>query len=226
MVGKTNVAGARLFAVIAVTYPEGSTCTCTNGTKMLTAPGTSGNALFNVPELGAWTVSITNGTLTASKTVSLTSEGQGVHVELLYDLVLYKNGVFSTEAGNWISLLRATINEYNEYFEIVRSSSDYANRSGFESAVDTTEYSSLEITCTRKGAGHGNVLKFGVTTSIMGSCTEMGSNYVGIPNPKNDSTWSDKDTYTLNVEAIDGAQYIGIDGKDFNVRVYSIVLKR
>ena len=28
MVGKTNVAGARLFAVIAVTYPEGSICTC------------------------------------------------------------------------------------------------------------------------------------------------------------------------------------------------------
>ena len=35
-----------ITSAIAVTYPAGSTCTATNGTKILTAKDTSGFALF------------------------------------------------------------------------------------------------------------------------------------------------------------------------------------
>ena len=101
MVGKTNVAGARLHAMIAVTYPAGSVCTCVSGTKTLKARDTSGKALFNVT-VGEWTVSCTDGTDTASKAVSITSEGQAVSVELSYRLYLYKNGDKCTDVGgNW-----------------------------------------------------------------------------------------------------------------------------
>lgn len=76
------------FAVIGVTYPEGSTCTCSDGTKTLTAKGTSGRAIFNIPYAGTWTVSCTDGTDTASESVSITADGQSETVELNYGTYL------------------------------------------------------------------------------------------------------------------------------------------
>ena len=95
--------GAPLFAIIAVTYPEGSTCTCSNGTKTLKARDTSGKALFNVT-VGEWTVSCTDGTKTASKAVSIAVEGQIESVTLAYEMVLYNAGVeFTDITGGWTS---------------------------------------------------------------------------------------------------------------------------
>lgn len=79
-------------ATIAVTYPAGSTCTCTNGSTVLTAPDTGGSYTFTVPSTGTWTVSCTDGTKTASKTVSITTDGQTASVTLIYQLVLYNAG--------------------------------------------------------------------------------------------------------------------------------------
>ena len=76
--------GVKLFAVISVTYPAGSVCTCTKGTKSYKAKDASGLALFAVPETGEWTVSCTDGTQTASASVSITTEGQAETVELSY----------------------------------------------------------------------------------------------------------------------------------------------
>lgn len=83
--------GVKLFAVISVTYPVGSVCTCTKGTKSYKAKNTSGLALFAMPEVGDWTVSCTDGTKTASKTVSITAEGQSATAELSYNY-LFKAG--------------------------------------------------------------------------------------------------------------------------------------
>lgn len=91
----------KLFAVIAVTYPAGSVCTCSNGTKTLKARDTSGKALFNVT-VGEWTVSCTDGTDTTSMTVSITYEGQAESVELNYNFYLYKSGDQMEEnTGGW-----------------------------------------------------------------------------------------------------------------------------
>lgn len=84
--------GVRLFSVIGVTYPAGSVCTCTKGTKTYKAKNTSGLALFAVPETGEWTLSCTDGTQTASATVTVSAEGEAVRVKLAYDLRLFDNG--------------------------------------------------------------------------------------------------------------------------------------
>lgn len=56
MVGITNSNGiGKIYAVIGVTYPSGSTCTCTNGAKTLTAKDTTGRARFVIPSAGTWT---------------------------------------------------------------------------------------------------------------------------------------------------------------------------
>lgn len=100
MEGKTNVAGSgKLFAAIGVTYPAGSTVTCTNGTKTLTAKTTSGQWVFAIPEPKTlpetWTVTATDkadSTKTKSQSVSITKEGQFESVELSYALVIIENG--------------------------------------------------------------------------------------------------------------------------------------
>ena len=94
--------GVRLFSVIGVTYPAGSVCTCTKGTKTYKAKNTSGLALFAVPETGEWTLSCTDGTQTASTTATVSAEGEAVNVKLSYDLRLFDNGDECTDTtGGW-----------------------------------------------------------------------------------------------------------------------------
>ena len=85
---------AAVYAVIGVTYPSGSTCTCTNGSKTLTAKDTSGKALFVIPYAGTWTVKAVSGSNTASKAVSITTDGQVATVALSFTLVLFQNGAY------------------------------------------------------------------------------------------------------------------------------------
>lgn len=92
MVGGGSGGGSDTYAFIIVTYPAGSTCTASNGTKTLTAPDTSGNWVCKVPNAGTWTVSCTDGTDTASTAVTITTEGQREEVALSYTLYLIQSG--------------------------------------------------------------------------------------------------------------------------------------
>lgn len=83
---------AKVYAVIGVTYPTGSTCTCTNGAKTLTAKDTTGRALFVIPSAGTWTVKAVSGSKSKSKTVSITAEGQVETVELIFETILWEAG--------------------------------------------------------------------------------------------------------------------------------------
>lgn len=89
-------------ATISVTYPAGSTCTCTDGTTTLTAPNTSGTWACTVPNAGTWTVASTSGTESDSEVASITADGQSVSVELSYSLRLYKEGnTYNAVTGGW-----------------------------------------------------------------------------------------------------------------------------
>ena len=80
----TRRGGGTPYAVIGVTYPSGSVCTCTNGTLTLTAKGTGGKAIFVIPSAGTWTVKAVKGSDSASKAVSITAEGQAATVTLVF----------------------------------------------------------------------------------------------------------------------------------------------
>ena len=80
------------YAAIGVTYPSGSTVTCTNGSKTLKAKDTSGKAIFVIPSAGTWTVKAVKGSQSASKAVSITAEGQVATVTLTYELYIFKSG--------------------------------------------------------------------------------------------------------------------------------------
>lgn len=71
-------------AYINVTYPSGSTCTCTDGATTFTATSTSGSYQFVVPHTGTWTVSCTDGSQSTSASVSITADEQTKSVTLSY----------------------------------------------------------------------------------------------------------------------------------------------
>lgn len=102
MVGITNSSGiGKIYAVIGVTYPPGSTCTCTNGAKTLTAKDTTGRALFVIPYAGTWIVKAVSGNKSKSKAVLITAEGQVETMELAFELTLFDDGDNTGVTGGW-----------------------------------------------------------------------------------------------------------------------------
>lgn len=89
-------------ATINITYPAGSTCTCSDGTTTLSAPDTSGTWACIVPNAGTWTAAATDGVENTSETVSITTDGQIVAIDLSYLLWLYKSGnTYNAVTGGW-----------------------------------------------------------------------------------------------------------------------------
>lgn len=106
MFGRTNAGGGGTspFAFIFATYPAGSVCTATDGSRVLKLKDTSGYGVFYPPNIGTWTVTATAGAKSASKTVEITKEGQNASVELYYRLYFYREGDQCVDTtGGWSS---------------------------------------------------------------------------------------------------------------------------
>lgn len=93
---------AEFSATIKVTYPSGSTVTCTNGSTTLTATTTTGSYTFTVPTSGTWTVKAVSGSQSASANVSITTSGESKSVTLSYTVYLYNSGdMCNSVTGGW-----------------------------------------------------------------------------------------------------------------------------
>lgn len=71
---------------INVTYPPGSTCTCSKGDTVLTASDKSGSYIFKVYDTGDWTIHATNNVEYDTKTVTVESLTESHDVSLVHDL--------------------------------------------------------------------------------------------------------------------------------------------
>jgi len=144
-------------ATINITYPAGSTCTCSDGTTTLSAPDTSGTWACIVPNAGTWTVTSTSGKETDSKAVTITTDGQSTSVELSYALFLFKpNAPSDIIAGEWEMPGNSTV---TAEAELVVKSVNYYNGNRLISArtkgqIDLTEYSTLQATCKASGGSN------------------------------------------------------------------------
>lgn len=144
------------FALIAVTYPAGALCTCTDGSKTLTAEGTGGKYLFAVPNAGTWTVTATDGSRTKSKSVSITERYQFADVTIGFEYVVFADGVLSPDVGNGVFVTgRSDWAYFNVGDQVVLSCDDYYESYDpgssftlwkFSTLIDLTEYSTMHIT--------------------------------------------------------------------------------
>ena len=163
--------GGKLFAVIDVSYPAGAVCTCSNGTKTLTAKDTSGKALFSVPAAGSWTVEAVKGTDSNSSTIEVT-EGELYKAELNFNLVLFDNGVDNTAVtggwsggtvGNTLSLSVSVINGSGTG-EVCDTGTLSTKK-----AVDLAPYKTLQFSGVSKTNGSHRVGTKGATSAGTGT---------------------------------------------------------
>lgn len=129
-------------ATINITYPAGSTCTCTNGSTALTAPDTSGTWVCTVPNAGTWTVSSTDGDKSKSADVVITTDGQTESVTLLYITYLFKDGeTYDSLTGGW----QGTVNAEKQALQLSAAAGKTA-AAYTKSKVNITGYSTMLVT--------------------------------------------------------------------------------
>lgn len=185
-------------ATINITYPAGSTCTCSDGTTTLSAPDTSGTWACIVPNAGTWTVTSTSGAETDSKAVTITTDGQNISVELSYALFLFKpNAPSDIIAGEWEMPANSAVTAEAEL--TVKSVNNYnGNRIisvRTKGQIDLTEYSTLQATCKASG-GSDTKLEVYSGSSVVAS-TAIGT---------------DLTTVTVDISALSGLHSIGFAG--------------
>lgn len=185
-------------ATINITYPTGSTCTCSDGTTTLSAPDTSGTWTCTVPNAGTWTVTSTSGTETDSKAVTITTDGQSTSVELSYALFLFKpNAPSDIIAGEWELTGNSTVTAEAEL--TVKSVNNYNGdrtiSARTKGQIDLTEYSTLQATCKASG-GSNTKLEVYSGSSVVASVA------IG----------TDLTTVTVDISALSGLHSIGFGG--------------
>ena len=134
-----STAIAFFAATINITYPAGSTCTCSDGTTTLSAPDTSGTWACIVPNAGTWTVSSTDGDKSKSADVVITTDGQTESVTLLYITYLFKDGeTYDSLTGGW----QGTVNAEKQALQLIVQAGKSQN-AHTKSKVDMTDYSTI-----------------------------------------------------------------------------------
>lgn len=186
-------------ATINITYPAGSTCTCSDGTTTLSAPDTSGTWACIVPNAGTWTATSTSGAETDSKAVTITTDGQSTSVELSYALFLFKpNAPSDIIAGEWEMPVNSTVAAEAEL--VVKSVNNYNSGRDISARtkgqIDLTEYSTLQATCKASG----------------GSNTKL-EVYSGSPVVASTAIGTDLTTVTVDISALSGLHSIGFGGR-------------
>lgn len=193
-----HVAIPLFAATINITYPAGSTCTCSDGTTTLSAPDTSGTWACIVPNAGTWTATSTSGTETDSKAVTITTDGQSISVELSYALFLFKpNAPSDIIAGEWEMPANSAVTAEAEL--TVKSVNNYnGNRiisARTKGQIDLTEYSTLQATCKASG----------------GSDTKL-EVYSGSSTVASAAIRTSLTTVTVDISALSGLHSIGFAG--------------
>lgn len=193
-----SVAIPLFAATINITYPAGSTCTCSDGTTTLSAPDTSGTWACIVPNAGTWTATSTSGTETDSKAVTITTDGQSTSVELSYALFLFKpNAPSDIIAGEWEMPVNSTV---TAEAELAVNSVNNFNGGRIISVrtkgqIDLTEYSTLQATCKASGGSDTKLEVYSGSSAV--ASTAIGT---------------DLTTVTVDISALSGLHSIGFAG--------------
>lgn len=181
-------------ATINITYPAGSTCTCSDGTTTLSAPDTSGTWVCTVPNAGKWTVSSTDGDKSKSADVVITTDGQTENITLQYITHLFNNGdTCDAITGGWgtgtTSAGSASIS--GQQISIVA----YAEKTfscGPKNKIDVSEYEALSVTVD--SIGNGSLSVYLYATSISNPVAKVTTKTTG--------------TVSLDISSVSGANTV------------------
>lgn len=138
-------------ATINITYPAGSTCTCSDGTTTLSAPDTSGTWVCTVPNAGKWTVTSTDGDTSKSADVVITTDGQTESITLLYITYLFKDGeTYDSLTGGW----QGTIDAGKKVIWL-NATAGKTNSAYPKSKIDLTNYDTVSAVVDENVSAYG-----------------------------------------------------------------------
>lgn len=191
------------IAIIGVTYPAGSTCTCTNGSKTFTAKDTSGQWIFYIPSVGTWTVKAVSGSKTASQAVSITAEGQVETVELAYDYVIFSNetglnSVYSDGGGG--ASVKVGTDSSGKKILTFPSGGGYDQMAYLKPPIDLTKYTTIKISGYVVGSnnryfGVWSKTPYDVNPSVVAKVVMSGG--------------TTPSSYTIDISKLSGSYYLG-----------------
>ena len=181
-------------ATINITYPAGSTCTCSDGTTTLSAPDTSGTWACIVPNAGTWTVSSTDGDKSKSADVVITTDGQTENITLQYITHLFNNGdTCDAITGGWGTgaTYAGSASISGQQISIVA----YAEKTfscGPKNKIDVSEYKALSVTVD--SIGNGSLSVYLYATSISNPAAKVTTRTTG--------------TVSLDISSVSGANTV------------------
>jgi hypothetical protein len=238
LIKKSKQVKNKIFAIISVTYPENTTCTCSKGNITLSDENTNGKVIFNVPEAGTWTVSCSNGTKTVSQNVNITYEGQieNITLSLVTEFYIFKAGSgLMNNAGLWVVnyLGSETVHQADlpggmqGYFWMSTSSIETSDGLGSyggtflctESSYNITPYSKLCV--DMKVSSSSSTNKVGLTESKPASNLLASISWTASTNLNS----TQRKIYTVDVSGINSNQYIIVYPYMVGSTVYNIWLE-
>lgn len=162
-----SVAIPLFAATINITYPAGSTCTCSDGTTTLSAPDTSGTWACIVPNAGTWTVGSTDGDKSKSADVVITTDGQTENITLQYITHLFNNGdTCDAITGGWGTGAASAGSASISGQQISIAANAQKNFScGTKNKIDVSEYEALSVAVDSIGGGSLSVYLYATSAS-------------------------------------------------------------
>lgn len=212
--------GGYAFAQIVAEYPAGSTCTCSNGAKTLTAKTTSGKWIFNVPSTGTWTVTATDGTNTKSESIVISTKGQIEKLELMYGFYIFKEGSGLT-SGYSVSSLRPSAVSVSSDKIVWNTEAGFFQFLWVAPAVALSLFSTLkiEMKCTSRPASTDNVtLGVGADEPISGMIGNFNASQSNIY----DTT---RQIFSVDISSLSDTEYIKLNAERVLGEIYNIWLE-
>ena len=216
------------YAIISVTYPEGSVCTCSNGSVTLTAKDTTGKALFVIPSAGTWTVKAVSGSKSTSKAVSITAERQVETVVLAYEFFIFKNGSGLTSGYS----IEANINSITPAPTVSNDTISWSGNSSsggvsfyINPAVALSDYTKLcvDFECSYNYGGNYG-MGFGVGTDAATGLMITNTSWTAKVTSTAQGTIA-RNTVQCDISALTDSEYIKIVGSYSAGKVYNIWLE-
>ena len=204
--------GSKVAASIVVTYPAGSTLTCTLGSKVLTAKDTNGKWVFGLPSTGNWVVKAVKDSKNTSKTVSITAEGQSESVELVYEFVLYDNGIMQNggvvKSIDHESTYGSNSAVVNDGFLYISVANNLTLANGFRSvnAISGGQYSTLKVRVSNVSGNAYFRLAAKKTSDPYNYTGENSSDEYAVLNK---TSFTDGE-YALDISAVKESAYYGV----------------
>ena len=214
--------GSKVVASITVSYPVGSTLTCTLGSKVLTAKDTSGKWVFGLPSTGSWVVKAAKGSQSTTKTISITAEGQVKNVELVYQVYIFKAGSGLT-SGYSVEGSGKTVS--NDSISWTGNASGGGISIYIKPAVALNDYTKLcfDFECSYNWGGDYG-MGFGVGTDAASASMITNTNWTAKVTSVAQGTIS-RNTVRCDISALTDSEYIKIVGSYSAGKVYNIWLE-